>query len=262
MNLPSSSMKRPKPMPPASAPKTFHSLPSRARNRMMAMSMPRPPQSRWAKWILPPPSCGHPVAARMPRTRRIVAIADTKKISNWFVASTRRTKKERLGAAATGASDRSVIGSGGVGAQHLHPRQLAGEALERLIDGRIAAAALQVDEEDVVAEALFGGPRLHLRQVDVAVGELAEDEQQGARLVGADAADDAGLVAGVQILGRRGSREVDETRAVVDGYDRELGCAGGDGLHHFLDGGIREGGEVARRRVGKQGLFRERALRC
>ncbi len=23
--------------------------------------MPSPPQSRWAKWILPPPSCGQPV---------------------------------------------------------------------------------------------------------------------------------------------------------------------------------------------------------
>jgi len=52
-----------------------------AMKRIRAMSMPRPPQSRWAKWMVPPPSCGHPVAARAARTSRIVAIADTRKNS-------------------------------------------------------------------------------------------------------------------------------------------------------------------------------------
>ena len=51
-----------------------------------------PPQSRWAKWILPPPSCGQPVAARMARTSRMVATEETKKTSKSCIAVTRRTK--------------------------------------------------------------------------------------------------------------------------------------------------------------------------
>ncbi len=63
-----------------------------AMNRMNASSMPMPPQSRWAKWILPPPSCGQPVAARIMRTSRMVAMEETKKTSKSCMAVTRRTK--------------------------------------------------------------------------------------------------------------------------------------------------------------------------
>ena len=42
-----------------------------------------------------------------------------------------------------------------------------------------------------------------LREVDVAVGELREDQQQAARLILGDAADDARLVVRVEVLRRR-----------------------------------------------------------
>ena len=89
-------MKSPKPMPAESVASCFQSRPCIAMKRMRAMSMPSPPQSRWAKWILPPPSWGQPLAARMDRTTRIVAIAVTRNSSMSRAAKTLRTKKERF----------------------------------------------------------------------------------------------------------------------------------------------------------------------
>src|SRR5450759_170042 len=61
--------------------------------------------------------------------------------------------------------------------------QLEPQALERQVHGRIVEVSLEIDEEHVLPELPLRGPRLDLGQVDRAIRELGEANQQRAGLV-------------------------------------------------------------------------------
>ena len=74
----------------------------------------------------------------------------------------------------------------------MHARADAGERGRRV---RLEPVALEVEEEDVVAERLLHRAALHLREVDPPAGELAEHLVEAARAVAVERERDAGPVA-------------------------------------------------------------------
>src|SRR5215204_5349346 len=107
----------------------------------------------------------------------------------------------RSGGVATAISGRSVAATreaagrrerlrGGVGAEDPHVLGVPAQALQGLGDGPLCVAALEVDEEEVPAEALLARPGLDLGQIDPAEGELRQAAHEPAGLLGADAPED------------------------------------------------------------------------
>src|SRR6266702_2527716 len=82
MNLPSSSMKVPKPMPPSNAAVALIRPPRNPSSRRMASSMSKPPQSRCAMCRPPPPTWGKHIHARKKRMSSSEATLATKNSSN------------------------------------------------------------------------------------------------------------------------------------------------------------------------------------
>lgn len=71
----------------------------------------------------------------------------------------------------------------GVGAEHLHFAQLQAQAIERRLHVDILVGSFEIDEEHVIAQPLFGGTRLDLREVDVGICELRKDHQKRTLLI-------------------------------------------------------------------------------
>src|SRR5215207_7216835 len=105
---------------------------------------------------------------------------------------------------------------GRIGAQHpdrLHPLAQGGE---RLVHVRLPDGALEIGEEHVVPEPDPPRPRLDLREVDVAVGELSQDGDERPRPLVVEAPeDDRGLRARPRVYRLVGRRQPDEAGLVV-----------------------------------------------
>ena len=229
-------------MPAERVARKSHRRPCMAMKRMKASSMPMPPHSRWAKWILPPPSWGQPVAARMHAHEQDGRDGRDEEQLEVLHGRDAPHEVERLGrpwpspprrpgaAAPAGAPAGACPLSHGLAHAGYDPRTLSQGSLQarHLMASAtpwLSDAALDVDDEDVVPERALGRPGLDLGEVDVPVGELAQDEQQAAGLVLVDAAHEAGLVAAAEVLGRRLARHEHEAGGVVLGV---LDVLGGD----------------------------------
>ncbi len=83
MNLPSSSTKKPNPIPPmnATTPRVCGVRYETA--TMIAIAIIKAPQIAWEMWRVPFPICGYPVMTRKTRLPTTDATATTRKTSRW-----------------------------------------------------------------------------------------------------------------------------------------------------------------------------------
>ena len=97
----------------------------------------------------------------------------------WPRRSAIQSSARRQAASASRRTDGAVLAGGGVRAEELHVGHLRLEVAEAVGHELVGEVALEVDHEAVVAEALLGGPRLELGEVDGPGRELLEDRRAG-----------------------------------------------------------------------------------